>query len=60
MNTDKHRNHKVIVRIVTKPSPHNYEIFCIKCKKHVQWTTQAMYNAHIALERDGQPNIVVA
>lgn len=45
----KHEQHPCIVRPVLKQSPHKYEVYCIKCKKHVQWAKRELYEAHMTL-----------
>ena len=47
-----HGTHPCVVRPVLKPSPHKYEVYCVKCKKHVQWAKRSLYEAHLALQAE--------
>ena len=48
----RHEMHPCVVRPVRKPSPHKYEVYCIKCKTHVQWAKRILYEAHLALQAE--------
>jgi hypothetical protein len=39
----RHHTHPVIIR--PGRGPHAGEIYCVQCKKHVQWLTQQAYNS---------------
>ena len=46
----KHEQHPCVVRPVRNKGPHRYEVYCLKCDKHVQWAKREMYEAYRALK----------
>lgn len=43
----RHGAHQSIVRPVQDKGPHRYELYCVECRKHIQWVTRALYDAYL-------------
>ena len=45
----RHEQHNCIVRPVHNKGPHRYEVYCLQCKKHVQWAKRVFYDAYLEM-----------